>query len=113
MPDTRNMPTENYEYSKEVLYSASNGGQIIVQDDFLRIGVGAIRIGEYINNDGNLQYGTMAHLSFFVRGRPDLEQDTDVYEGKIIRVAGYRVRVTDIDNDEQLVVVKIATPIIP
>lgn len=116
MPNSQNtqqVPIDSYEYGEEVLYSAYNGGQIIVKGDFLRIGVGAVRSGEYLDNDGNLQSGTIAHLSFFVRGRPELEQDLDVYEGKIITVAGYRVRVTDVNNDEKLVVIKIATPIKP
>jgi len=111
MPETHttpDIPVENGAYGPEVLYSAYDGGQIIVQGDFLRIGVGAIRPGEYTDSSGQVQSGTIAHLSFFVRGRPDLETDLTVHEGTIVTVAGYRVRVTDVDNDNQMVVVKIA-----
>lgn len=115
MPEIQNTPDgiKSEDYGAEVLYSAYETGQIVVQGDTLRIGVGAIRPGEYTDDNGQVQSGTVAHLAFFVRGQPELETDMDVHEGKIITVAGYRIRVTDIDREDGLVVVKIAGPVSP
>lgn len=109
--DTQDMKEETNLFGGEALYAANETEQIIVQGDQLRIGVGAMRTGNFIDANGQEQTGALAHLSFFVRDRPDLETDMDVHEGSVVTVAGYRVRMTDINLDEELVVVKIAAPV--
>ncbi|MEM7029881.1 MAG: hypothetical protein AAF629_09975 [Chloroflexota bacterium] len=104
--------THNYTYGEEVVYFANEGNQITVQGDFLRIGVGTIRPKVCRNAAGQVQSRMIVHLYFFVRGHPDLEDDLDVSEGQVITEAGYQIRVTDINYDEHLVVLKIAKPIV-
>ncbi|MEM7342729.1 MAG: hypothetical protein AAF485_00670 [Chloroflexota bacterium] len=113
MMSNQEIMPQPYTYGDEVLYFANQGSQITVQGDFLRIGVGTVRPDTANNNEGQSYPKMTAHLSFFVRGRPDLEDDLDVYEGQVIVEAGYQIRVTDLNYDEQLVVLKIATPIMP
>jgi hypothetical protein len=103
--------TPGARYGEELLYSAYVGGQIVTQEDTLRIGIGDVRYGDFVDDKGQTLSGRIATVAIFVRDHPELDRGMEVYEGQTFTVTEHRIRVTDVDVDTQMIVLKIATQI--
>lgn len=97
-------PDTDLTYANEQLYMARDTQQIIVEGDYLRIGVGNIRLED---DSGEITAG----LWFFVRGNPDLEQVMRVRENEEFEFINHRFRVVEINLDTGYVVLGIQSPI--
>ncbi|PIE32283.1 MAG: hypothetical protein CSA55_03675 [Ilumatobacter coccineus] len=92
-------PTD--QYGDPQSYGASFGGQIIVDGDAMRIGVGGAR------DDPSPQ----AYLAFFVRDHPDLNTDLTLSLDEPVIVAGYRVVLTTVNVQSRHVILEVQEPI--
>lgn len=101
--------SQDPDYGEEVLYSASRGGQITLQGDPMRIGIAGVNEGSYTDEEGNAQSGPFVALALFMRDTPELDRNVTVGEGQIIYQGDFRLRVTDVQVDDQFVVIKVAT----
>lgn len=97
------------DYGDEQLYSASEMGQITLQDGGLTIPVSALQEQEYVDEQGNPQRGPTAILTFYSERDPSIDFYESVHEGQILYIGDYRIRVTDIDLADRRVVIKVAT----
>ncbi|HMQ55616.1 MAG TPA: hypothetical protein PKD98_26285, partial [Anaerolineae bacterium] len=68
----------------ERLYAAQDTGQIIVEGDKLRVGVGNIWGETYTLENGEKSYGVRAGLWLFFKENPDSDVHMRVHEGQTI-----------------------------
>ena len=61
------------------------------------------------DEEGNAQSGPFVALALFMRDTPELDRNVTVGEGQIIYQGDFRLRVTDVQVDDQFVVIKVAT----
>ncbi len=81
--------------------------QLTVED--LRIGVGNLREGSYVDAQGAPQHGLTAGLWLYVRDDPSQNRQVRVYAGQTITVSKYTIAITDISNDSHSVQFRIGT----
>ncbi len=91
----------------EQLYAARDTGQITIEDDALRIGVGNMARESYIDAHGNKTYGLRIGLWFFFKEQPENDMHLRAYEGQTIKIPGYSVRVIEINPDDRMIVLGI------
>ncbi len=99
--------------NNEQLYAAQDTGQIIVEGDKLRIGIGNIWDDTYTNQDEEIVRGTTAGLWLFFKDTPALDYHVRVYEGQSFETEGYQIRVVEINKDDGVVVLGIVHPSSP
>lgn len=83
---------------KEMLYAVQEGGQLITEDDKMRVGVGNIR-RDSDENDDNISTGLWF---FFADGSDNIQRRTR--EGDIIEIREYSIRVVEINREDAVVV---------
>ena len=92
----------------EVLYAARETGQIILQDDALRIGVGNLAKETYLDEQGYQMEGMRVGLWFFFKDHPENEVHVRAYEGQVLPIQGYTIRVVEINPDDRMVVLGVS-----
>ena len=76
-------------------YQVRANTQLTVED--LRIGVGNLREGSYVDAQGAPQHGLTAGLWLYVRDDPSQNRQVRVYAGQTITVSKYVITITDIN----------------
>lgn len=95
--------------SKEKLYAAVATGQIIIDGDYMRIGVGNLEADdEFVDANGETRHGNTARLWLFFRDQPGLDQSVPVYEDQMFEMYGHNIRVVSIDLESRQVVLGIS-----
>lgn len=95
----------------ETLYAAVATGQIILDGDYMRIGVGNLEVDdEFVDSAGETRRGNVAGLWFYFRDYPDLDQYMRVHEDQVIAILEHTIRVVSIDPTSQQVVLGIVVP---
>ena len=90
--------------TNEQLYSAQDTGQIIVEGDKLRIGVGNLE-GATAEGPSEAEHTTTtAGLWLFFRDKPDSDQHVRLAEGDKLAIEGYTIRMVEIDLNNGIVV---------
>lgn len=108
---TNNTGNGNFDLMEnEKLYAAQETGQIIVDGDELRIGIGNIRQETYTNQVGVELEGFTTGLWLFFREQPDLDQQMRAYEGQSLQVGDYKIRVVEINQQDRMVVLGVTPP---
>lgn len=94
----------------ETLYAAQDTGQIIIDGDQLRIGVGNIQRETYTNAAGEMVDGVTTGLWLFFKDKPEQDQQIRAFQGQIIEVNNYKIRVVEINQKDGMVVLGIIPP---
>ena len=90
------------------LYAVHEGGQITVQDDALRIGVGNLARETYLDERGQPVQGLRVGLWLYFRDHPENDTHVRAYEGQVITIQGYTIRVVEINPDDRMVVLEVS-----
>jgi len=93
----------------EVLYAARETGQIAIQDDALRIGVGNLTRETYLDEQGHQMEGMRVGLWFFFKDHPENDVHVRAYEGQVLTIPGYTIRVVEINPDDRMVVLGVSS----
>ena len=93
--------------ASSAMYAAHEGGQITVQDDALRIGVGNLARETYLDERGHSVQGMRAGLWFYFRDHPESDTHVRAYEGQVLTIQGYTIRVVEINPDDRMVVLEV------
>lgn len=107
--ETKMIDTETIR-GREMLYGAQETQQIIVDGDYMRIGVGNLMNEEYEKADGTTKTGTTAGLWFFFRELSEFDEVRRVYEGQEFEILQHNIRIVEIDSESGLVEIGITPP---
>lgn len=95
-------------FENETFYFALENGQIVVEGDNVRIGVGNLWEEEYTTDaEGLTQRGLRVGLWFFFREKPHQDRAVRMYEGQVLEIIGHQVRVVKINGENNSVVLGI------